>query len=297
MNKSVVYLFVSIFFLFISCEYQLGENFMDFEKRQVDSVAMSVDFYGPFIHDVENGTFVVENSGDAVCQIDPLPGFEIEKQIIRLGEMVWESNGTQCDFRLDVDLIPNGSYELSCEIIARMNSGTVAGQVGIEHYVEKRSWPLKVNDGFDHYRIEFTTLKKGANYIYTTRRSDFDIHSYADKRYAGEKGTYKVYLYFKAEADRPRSLGSLDLEQAKPQVQVEYRTKNRVRLSWTYPYRSAVDVVYGGEVVAEKVTDGMTEFPLAGQEAGMVELRFSPVDNWGYENANYTFNLENYPKR
>ena len=105
--------------------------------------------------------------------------------------MVWESNGTQCDFRLDVDLIPNGSYELSCEIIARMNSGTVAGQVGIEHYVEKRSWPLKVNartetelpllhrvneeglieiswevdeafrDGFDHYRIEFTTLKKG----------------------------------------------------------------------------------------------------------------------------------------
>ena len=236
MNKSVVYLFVSIFFLFISCEYQLGENFMDFEKRQVDSVAMSVDFYGPFIHDVENGTFVVENSGDAVCQIDPLPGFEIEKQIIRLGEMVWESNGTQCDFRLDVDLIPNGSYELSCEIIARMNSGTVAGQVGIEHYVEKRSWPLKVNartetelpllyrvneeglieiswevdeafrDGFDHYRIEFTTLKKGANYIYTTRRSDFDIHSYADKRYAGEKGTYKVYLYFKAEADRPRSL-------------------------------------------------------------------------------------------
>ena len=87
------------------------------------------------------------------------------------------------------------------------------------------------------------------------------------------------------------------MEQAKPQVQVEYRTKNRVRLSWTYPYRSAVDVVYGGEVVAEKVTDGVTEFPLAGQEAGMVELRFSPVDNWAYENANYTFNLENYPKR
>ncbi|WP_301847694.1 hypothetical protein, partial [uncultured Parabacteroides sp.] len=260
-------------------------------------------------------------------QIYPLPGFEIEKQIIRLGEMVWESSGTQCDFLLDVDLIPNGSYELSCEIIARMNSGTVAGQVGIEHYVEKRSWPLKVNartetelpllhrvneeglieiswevdeafrDGFDHYQIEFTTLKEGLNYTYIARRSDFDIHSYADKRYAGEKGSYKVYLYFKAEADRPRSLGSLDLEQTKPQVQVEYRTKNCVRLSWTYPYRSAVDVVYGGEVVAEKVTDGVTEFPLAGQEAGRVELRFSPVDNWGYENANYTFNLENYPKR
>ena len=34
MNKSVVYLFVSVFFLFTSCEYRLGENFMDFEKWQ-----------------------------------------------------------------------------------------------------------------------------------------------------------------------------------------------------------------------------------------------------------------------
>ena len=80
MNKSVVYLFVSIFFLFISCEYQLGENFMDFEKRQVDSVAMSVDFYGPFIHDVENGTFVVENSGDAVCQIVRCPDSKLRNR-------------------------------------------------------------------------------------------------------------------------------------------------------------------------------------------------------------------------
>ena len=53
MNKSVVYLFVSVFFLFTSCEYRLGENFMDFEKWQADSVAMSVDFYGPFIHEAD----------------------------------------------------------------------------------------------------------------------------------------------------------------------------------------------------------------------------------------------------
>ena len=116
MNKSVVYLFVSVFFLFTSCEYRLGENFMDFEKWQADSVAMSVDFYGPFIHDWENKIFVVEHSGNAACQISPLPGFEVEKQIVRIGEMEWESDGTRCDFMLDVDLIPNGSYELSCEV-------------------------------------------------------------------------------------------------------------------------------------------------------------------------------------
>lgn len=145
MNKSVVYLFVSVFFLFTSCEYRLGENFMDFEKWQADSVAMSVDFYGPFIHDWENKIFVVEHSGNAACQISPLPGFEVEKQIVRIGEMEWESDGTRCDFMLDVDLIPNGSYELSCEVFARTNNGTVAGQVGVERYVEKRSWPLKIN--------------------------------------------------------------------------------------------------------------------------------------------------------
>jgi hypothetical protein len=87
MNKSVVYLFVSVFFLFTSCEYRLGENFMDFEKWQADSVAMSVDFYGPFIHDLENKIFVVEHSGNAACQISPLLGFEVEKQIVRIGEM------------------------------------------------------------------------------------------------------------------------------------------------------------------------------------------------------------------
>ena len=437
MNKSVVYLFVSVFFLFTSCEYRLGENFMDFEKWQADSVAMSVDFYGPFIHDLENKIFVVEHSGNAACQISPLLGFEVEKQIVRIGEMEWESDGTRCDFMLDVDLIPNGSYELSCEVFARTNNGTVAGQVGAERYVEKRSWPLKINArtesefslrhrvneeglieifwevdgalragfdhyqiefstidenahstyitqrsdfdkcfyadkryvdlipngsyelscevfartnngtvagqvgaeryvekrswplkinartesefslrhrvneeglieifwevdgalraGFDHYQIEFSTIDENAHSTYITQRSDFDKCFYADKRYAGEKGVYKVYIYFKSEADRPRSLGSLDLEQAEPEVQVEYMKEDRIRLSWTYPYHSAVDVVYGGEIVAEKVTDGIAEFSLAGQEVRVVELRFSPVGDWGYKNANYSFNLENCP--
>ena len=80
MNKSVVYLFVSVFFLFTSCEYRLGENFMDFEKWQADSVAMSVDFYGPFIHDWENKIFVVEHSGNAACQISPLPDLRLRSR-------------------------------------------------------------------------------------------------------------------------------------------------------------------------------------------------------------------------
>ena len=62
---------------------------MDFEKWQADSVAMSVDFYGPFIHDWENKIFVVEHSGNAACQIHPrsllcYPGFNLD----RLGEPV-----------------------------------------------------------------------------------------------------------------------------------------------------------------------------------------------------------------
>ena len=42
MNKSVVYLFVSVLFLFTSCEYRLGENFVDLGRLQVDSVLTDV---------------------------------------------------------------------------------------------------------------------------------------------------------------------------------------------------------------------------------------------------------------
>ncbi|MBC8602427.1 hypothetical protein H8784_11980 [Parabacteroides acidifaciens] len=232
MRKSVVYLFVSVFFLFTSCEYQLGENFVEMENHQVDSVTTSVDFYG-FIHDLENEIYVVKHSGNVVCEIYPLPGFEVEKQIIRLGELEWESDGIRCDFVLDVDRIPNGSYELSCEIFARTNSGTVAGQVGTEHYVEKRSWPLKVDarngsdkllpyeineeghpvifwevdeserNGFDYYTIEYSI----ENYTYIRRSYDFDQRSFVDEKYTGGGGTYEVYIYFKDETHRPYSLG------------------------------------------------------------------------------------------
>ena len=43
MNKSVVYLFVSVFFLFTSCEYQLGENFVEMEKLASDSETLRED--------------------------------------------------------------------------------------------------------------------------------------------------------------------------------------------------------------------------------------------------------------
>ena len=45
MNKSVVYLFVSVFFLFTSCEYRLGENFMDFEKWQAELDRLSKNIF------------------------------------------------------------------------------------------------------------------------------------------------------------------------------------------------------------------------------------------------------------
>ena len=144
MNKSVVYLFVSVLFLFTSCEYRLGENFVDLGKLQVDSVLTDVQFYG-FAYHQDEKAYVAENSGAASCELFISAGFEVERMIVRLGEMEWESTGKRCDFMLDMDRIPNGSYELSCEVFARMNNGTVAGQVGAEQYVEKRSWPLKIN--------------------------------------------------------------------------------------------------------------------------------------------------------
>ena len=46
MNKSVVYLFVSIFLLFTSCEYHIGENFVYLGKNHFDSIFNVVKFYG-----------------------------------------------------------------------------------------------------------------------------------------------------------------------------------------------------------------------------------------------------------
>lgn len=237
MNKSVVYLFVSVFFLFTSCEYRLGENFMDFGKLQVDSVLTDVQFYG-FAYYSDEKTYIVENSGAASCELYMSAGFEVERMIVRLGEMEWVSDGTRCDFMLDVNQIPNGSYELSCEVFARTNNGTVAGQVGAEQYVEKRSWSLKVNartgsdkslryrmdenghpeifwevdeslrDGFDHFTIEYSY----DNMTYIRRSTRFDQRSFVDKTYAGAGGTYEVYIYFKDETIRPYSLGKAVLD-------------------------------------------------------------------------------------
>ena len=237
MNKSVVYRFVSVLFLFTSCEYRLGENFVDLGRLQVDSVLTDVQFYG-FAYHQDEKAYVAENSGVASCELFISAGFEVERMIVRLCEMEWESTGKRCDFMLDMDRIPNGSYELSCEVFARMNSGTVAGQVGAEQYVEKRSWPLKINartgsdknlryrmdenghpeifwdvdeslrDGFDHFTIEYSY----DNVVYIRRSNRFDQRSFVDETYAGAGGTYEVYIYFKDETIRPYSLGKAVLD-------------------------------------------------------------------------------------
>lgn len=237
--KRSVYLFVCVFFLFASCEYQLGENYLEVEKVRTDLVADHVEVYGSFIHNMENDAFEMEHSVKAAFHVYPLPGLKVEKLVVRLGEMMWESHEERCDFMLDVDRIPNGSYELSCEIYAWTNNGTVAGQVGAEQYMEKRSWPLRVNartesdhllewrmteegypeigwevdeslrSGFAYYTVEY----QHDHSTYIRRITDFDQRSFVDKEYAvGAGGTYRVYIYFKDEAVRPYSLGKAVLD-------------------------------------------------------------------------------------
>lgn len=235
MKKSVVYLFVSVFFLFTSCEYRLGENFVEMERHPADSVLM--DVYLNLSEEYEGG-YYVDKTCLASFTVYPFPGYKVEKCVIRLGKMEWESDDSRGDFFIDVDRIPNGTYELTCEVQASTNNGTVAGQVGAGHYVETRGWPVKVKArnesdhllecrmteegypeifwevdeslraGFDHYTIEH-------NYDHMTyiRRSlDFDQRSFVDKTYDGVGGTYTVYIYFKDETIRPYSLGKVVLE-------------------------------------------------------------------------------------
>ena len=235
MRKSVVYLFVSVFFLFTSCEYQLGENFVEMERPSAGSVLS--DVYLNLPEDYE-GQCYVDDTWFVGYTVYPLPGYEVEKCVFRLGQMEWESDDFNGSFLVDVNRIPNGTYDLTCEVYVRTNRGTVAGQLGVEHYTETRSWPLKVKarngsdkllpyeineegypvifwevdeserDGFDYYTIEYSI----ENYTYIRRSYDFDQRSFVDETYAGRGGTYEVYIYFKDDTLRPYSLGKAVLE-------------------------------------------------------------------------------------
>ena len=324
MRKSVVYLFVSVFFLFMSCEYQLGENFVEMEKPSANSVLS--DVYLNLSKDYE-GRYYVNETQLVGYTVYLLQGYDVEKCVFRLGEMEWENADVIGDFLLDVNRIPNGNHDLVCEVHVRTNSGTVAGQLGTEHYIETRSWPLKVEardetnlplpnrvneDGylelswevdealrsvFDHYTIELSV----SNYTYIRRSTNFDQRSFVDMNYIGAGCTYRVYIYFKDESIRPYSLGKIVLEQIDPQVKVEYPTAGKIRLSWSNPYRSLVDIVYQEKIVAEKVADGTAEFSVSDREIKdqSVELRFFSADGIAHPmtSFSYMFNLENKPEK
>ena len=102
---------------------------MDLGKNQVDSILKGVQFYG-FAYHPDEKAYIVENSGVVGCELYVPAGFEVERMIVCLGEMEWESNGTQCDFMLDVDRIPNGSYELRAKFSLRRITGRLPDKSG-----------------------------------------------------------------------------------------------------------------------------------------------------------------------
>lgn len=327
MKKKGVYLFVSMILLTTSCEYRVGENFVEMEEVSPDSTVASIQLN--LLKDDE-GVYHVDETQQVGYTVFSLPGYKVEKCVFRLEDMEWESEGSEGSFLLDVDKIRNGRHELTCEIVSGMNTGTVAAQMGMEYRTEERNWPVKVEareetdlplrhrvneagfleiswdadeslrSSFDHYSIEFSVMRD-MHYTYVRKSSRFDERVFVDKDYAGGGATYTVYIYFKDETIRPYSLGKAVLEQVDPQVKAEYPGDGLVRLSWTNPYRSLVDVVYGGKVVASKVADGKAEFALDGQAAGgqVVELRFGSADGSTHvmTSFSYMFNLENGEKR
>lgn len=229
MKKSVVYLFVSAFFLFTSCEYQLGENFVEAEKPPVNEELADVSLN---IHYPPGMPFEIEKSFMFGYDVF-LYGRKFESCVFRLGDLVWERKEKSGQFWLDVDQIPNGTYELACEVLYRSNSGSIADRFGTELSVAGKTWQVKVmarnetdhplsyrineeghlelswevdeslRSEFDHYTIEFSR----DNYTYIRRSNRFDQRTFVDTTYDGGSGIYKVYIYFKDEAVRPYSLG------------------------------------------------------------------------------------------
>lgn len=234
MKRSVVYLFVSVFFLFTSCEYQLGENFVEVEKPPVDKEQADVSLN---IHYPPDMAFEIEKSFMFGYDVF-LQGRKFESCIFRLGDLVWERKEKSGQFWLDVDQITNGRYELVCEVLSRSNSGSIADRFGTELSVARKTWQVKImarnetdrplayrineeghlelswevdeslRSEFDHYTIEFTR----DNYTYIRRSNNFDQRTFVYTNYDGGHGIYKVYIYFKDETVRPYGLGIAVLE-------------------------------------------------------------------------------------
>lgn len=233
MNKKVIYLFMSLFLLLAGCEYELGENYIDFEEPSKD---LKIDV-NLGLSENEQGQFVVKDSRVIGYEIN-LPDFQVTKCLFRLGNKSWEGKGAYGQFSIDTNQFPNNIYELSCEVYGKMANGSIFDQVGSEISLGKKTWPLRVlvsdasdrplsyrlkenglvevwwekdeklRASFDHYEV--FVYRSKATWIY--HLNNFDQCSFEDYTYNDGPVTFEVYYYPKEVTGRPFSFGKAILD-------------------------------------------------------------------------------------
>lgn len=230
MKRSVIYLFVSLFFVLTGCEYELMENYQDIEKPSEDT---EMDIYLN-IPDDGDGQLLIKDSYFVGYEINN-SDFYVNKCVFRLGNKRWEKEGRRGQFSIDKYQFPNNVYELSCEVYGKRNNGSISDQIGSEMLLGKKTWPLRVfvadpsdrqlsiwlNDNgcveiaweidekyrasFDHYEI----VVSRNNSTWTHWSKKFDLHSFEDYVQASGPVTYEVFYYPKEVTGRPFSLGKV----------------------------------------------------------------------------------------
>lgn len=295
MKKSVVYLFMSLLALFQGCEYGLEDNFVEMD---VPSKELKMDI-SLGLNENDEGQLMVTDAYLIDYEVK-VAGFVVRRCVFGMGGTTWEEEGSRGSFVIDPKLFPNNVYELSCEVYGKRGDGSVYDQAGDELLGGKQTWqvrvltidpsdrqlPYRVDEegylevswekdenlraSFDHYKLIIS--RNHYNLVQTIKK--FDICSYVDDWYAGGDASYEVYYYPKEVTGRPRSLGRLELKQIDPGIEVTYPVSGKARFTWNTPYRSAVDVVYRGNVVAENVKDGSVEFPIVPFEGATDKAEF-----------------------
>lgn len=312
MKKNFIYLFISLALFLTGCESGLGDNFVDVEPQSGNGLQMKIYSNLP-----DDGTLLEIDDYYHIWYDIETPGHVFQSCTFRMGGKEWEEKEPSGYFVIYANEFPNNIYELTCEVQVKTGNGSIADQLGTEFFVQKQNWqvrvisrdpssdPLanKVNEegflelswdvdeklraDFDHYEVVCNS--PNVTHVLT----NFDRRTYVDKSYGGGETTYEVYIYFKDVTARPYSLGTAVLHQIDPQVKMEYPEPGKVRVSWYNPYRSTVNVLYQGQMIAEKVETGVIEFPLVcnGDVKQRVELEFCALE-WFISDVSFRYSFD-----
>lgn len=272
------------------CEMPFEDNFF-VDIPYEESAAIGID-----LNLKNDGERLIINAPTTLCYALSGFGKEIVEARFRMGNKEWVTQQKNGTIYLSETNFPAGSYQLTCELYLKSNSGSLADQMNAEYYAGKLSWPVVIDYSLQvpgmigysstnerflklHWQEpQFAFLKlKGYELTYTKAWDSRQITVgpaqlyWVDSLYVGEGAEYTLNAILE-DPDNGESLywqlGSLPLAQ-EIQTKSSVLTDGTVRFSWVTPYQSQFSIV-------DEATSSQY-FPLPG--ADYIDFEPNPIQS------------------